>query len=82
MGNTNVSKEGIQFLVFTSPIGLHDYYFPIQQTFNMLLKKIKLLKDLRFMLQQINPCKLRIVKNEAYIIIFPSHRTWSRTPHI
>jgi hypothetical protein len=59
MSDSKAIKEATQFLVFTPlpPICLHGQDFAIKQVFYMSLKATKFIKDFRFVLKQIYPCK-------------------------
>ena len=54
MGERNIMcdayalKNRMEFLVFTTPIRLHGKNFAIKEAFNMLLKKVELLKHIKF----------------------------------
>jgi hypothetical protein len=49
MGYTYFDEEGIEPLIFSTPIGLNGYDLSIQETLNMLLKQMKCGKHFRFM---------------------------------
>jgi hypothetical protein len=72
-GDANVG-EGVQFLVFTTSIGLHGYYFPI--------KLMELLKHFGFELQSVNLCKFAIIINEANEVFLATNRVGHRSPNI
>jgi hypothetical protein len=38
MGNTNTIEDGVQFVVFTTPIRLHSQQLAIKNVFNMGLE--------------------------------------------
>ena len=68
MRDANALKEGIQLLIFPSPVSLHSENFSIKLAFNPSLEFMKFLKNFRFMTKQINPCKLAKIINEANVI--------------
>jgi hypothetical protein len=80
-GDANVG-EGVQFLVFTTSIGLHGYYFPIKHLFHKLLKLMELLKHFGFELQSVNPCKFAIIINEANEVFLATNRVGHRSLNI
>jgi hypothetical protein len=68
MYNPNLIKEGIKFLILSSQVGLHSKDFSIEQSSNKRLEFLKLVKNFRFIFQQIDPSKFTIVINKAHII--------------
>jgi hypothetical protein len=82
MGNANLLKESIQFLIFTTPICLHSNYFPIKLALNKLLVIEESLINIRTLLKQIDPCKFTEIIDEAYIICMFFHRKGGRPPYI
>jgi hypothetical protein len=82
MGDTNLLEEGIKLVVFPSPVGLNDKNFSIKEHFNKVLEILNFLKQLRFVLKQIDPCELAIVINETNIIFKMTNRITSRSPYI
>lgn len=80
--NPNALKEGIEALVFPTPIRLHSFDFSICQAFNKFLEILKLSKNLRFMFKEIDPSELAKVIDETNIINFITNRIDSRTPYI
>jgi hypothetical protein len=46
MNNANTLKKAIEFLIFTSPVGLHGKDFSTKPTFDILLKIKEHLKHL------------------------------------
>jgi hypothetical protein len=85
MGNPYACEEGIEFLILSPPpppIGLNRDDFPIQGMLNMLLKGMKLSKNLIFMLQKKHPSELGENVYETHIIPIPSNKVWGWTPHI
>ena len=75
-------KEGIQFLILTSPVGLHGYDFSIKHTLNEALKLLKLLKNFRLILEKIDPCKPTKSINKTYIVLLSTPSNRSGTPNI
>jgi hypothetical protein len=51
MRDANGSKEGVEFLIFASPIGLNGYDLAIKYLFNKLLKLKKIFGHLRLMMK-------------------------------
>jgi hypothetical protein len=58
MRYSNISKERVEFLIFSSPVGLHGDDFAIKEPFNKALKFMKFLKHLRFKPEQIDHVNL------------------------
>ena len=50
-------KIAMEFVIFTTPIGLNCLDFSVQKSFNMSLKIIKDLLDIRLVLNEIDPAK-------------------------
>jgi hypothetical protein len=46
------SKEGIQLVIFSSPIHLDGFNLPIQESFNMMLKIMELSKYFGFIFRR------------------------------
>jgi hypothetical protein len=66
----NALEQCVKFLIFIPPqIGLDYKDFSVKQPFNKIFEIIKMLKNLRLMLEQINPGELAIIINEAYVVI-------------
>jgi hypothetical protein len=82
IANSNFSKEGMKVLIFSTPIGLHGYYFAIEKTLNGSLKFNKLLKDFRFEFEVINPSIFTIIIDENDIIFIASYEVGCMTPNI
>jgi hypothetical protein len=74
-------KKGFNFS-YSPPVGLHGKNLPRKESFYQVLEIMKFLKDFRFKLQQINPCKLTKVVNEANIVFLALNRIRSRPPYI
>jgi hypothetical protein len=51
----NALKKGIQLLILTTRVGLHNNILAVKRAFNKVLKILKTLKDFRLMAKQINP---------------------------
>jgi hypothetical protein len=79
--NDNVSKVRIQFLIFFSPFDLHGKNFLIKQALNKRLELFKLLKNLIFVLKQIDPSEFTIIINKADIILISSKIDSHAKPH-
>ena len=77
MRDANALKEGIQLLIFPSPVSCEN--FSIKLAFNHSLEFMKFLKNFRFMTKQINPCKLAEIINEANVITVFANRSGRRT---
>ena len=82
VGDANALKERIQTLILTTLICLHGNNFAIKQSFNMGLKKVKLLKYIRFIFEQIYPTKFAEIIDKTDIVFLPAYRDGSRTPNI
>jgi len=82
MHDANFSKKRIKSLIFYSPITLHSKDFLIELSFYHGLKILKLMKNIRLVLNKIDPGKFAKIINEAYIIAISPHGLNSRTPYI
>jgi hypothetical protein len=51
MGDASLMEEGIQFLILSTSIGLNRKNFLVKQSFNKVLKFLKLLKNFRLVLE-------------------------------
>jgi hypothetical protein len=84
MRNTNLAKEQRKLLGLPPPppppIGLGCKNFFVEQSFNKGLKFLELLKDFRFIFEQIDQSKLAKVINKTDIIFVSSYRITSWTP--
>ena len=72
MGNTNTLKKFMQAVVFTTPIRLDRTDFCIEKTFDMRLKIIENLFDIRFMFKKVNPCEAAEIIHKTNIIFKPA----------
>jgi hypothetical protein len=70
MRNPYTSKEGIEFLVLTTLVGLHAQDLAIKGSINKPLKHMKDLKNFGFVANEINPWEFAEIINKASIIIF------------
>ena len=70
MSDPNATKEGVEFFILPSLVTLDQNNFPIKVALNKLLKFLEDRKDFRFILKQINPCKLAVIINETNIVFF------------
>jgi hypothetical protein len=68
MGDSDFGKEGVQFLIFSTPIGLDSNDLAIKEPFYEVLEVSKFLKDLRFVFQKIDPCELAIIIYKTNIV--------------
>ena len=82
MGNAKCVEEGIEFLIFPSPIGLDSNNLTIKLSFNKCLKVVEDLKYIGSFLEKINPRILAKIINEANIICMFTNKDRSRAPHI
>ena len=82
MRDTNTLKKFMQAMVFASPIGLNCTNFCVEESFDMGLKIVENLFDIRFMFENINPGKTANVINEANIKFKTSRGGEGRPPHI
>ena len=67
MGDTNTLKKFVQAVVLASPIRLDRTDFCVKKSFDMGLKFVENLFDVRFMFEKINSGKTAKVINEANI---------------
>jgi hypothetical protein len=58
MRDTNITKKGIKFLIFLTPIKLDSNNLAIKLSLNKALKLNKIFEHLRFGSEQINPSEL------------------------
>ena len=79
MSDADPLEERIQLLIFSSPIRLHSNNFSIKQVLNKILEVIKALKNIRLMLEQVDPGKLAIIINKAHIKFISPNRSRSRS---
>ena len=70
----------MEFLIFTSPIGLHGNNLSIEFALNILLEKKKHLIHISTFLEQINPSEFAKIINEAYIILVFANRERGQDP--
>jgi hypothetical protein len=82
MHNTKVREEFVELNVLATPIRLNMYNFMIQKTLNMPLELKEHLKYIRFLFEEIQPCKTTIGINKTDIIFVSTNRNLGRTPHI
>ena len=64
-------KIAMELVVFTTPVGLNSLDFAIQEAFDMSLKVIEDLLNIRLMFKKINPSEAHVVINKANIILVP-----------
>jgi hypothetical protein len=72
----------IQLLILTTPVGLNSKNFLVKQPFNKCLELFEFLKNIRFVLKEIDPSKLTKIINKADIVFISSNRLTSGTPYI
>ena len=82
MRDARALKVAMEFVVFTTTIGLNDLDFTIQKTFDMSLKILEDLLNIRLVFKKINPGEARVVINKTKIILVPYRRSKSGTPNI
>ena len=82
MRDTNTLKNFMQAVVLASPIRLNRTDFCVKKSFDMGLKIVENLFDIRFMFEKINPRKTAKVINEANIKFKTSGGGEGRPPHI
>jgi hypothetical protein len=82
VSDANALEKRIEFLILTTPIGLHGNNFLIKETFNKMLKIMKLLKNIRFIFQQIDSCELTEIINKTDIVFISPNRIRGWTPNI
>jgi hypothetical protein len=66
--------EGVKLPILTSPVQLNSKNLLIKLPFNKTLELLKLLKHLKFELDEINACEFTKVINEANIILLSADR--------
>ena len=71
MRDARALKIAIELVVFTTPVGLNNLDFAIQEAFDMSLKVIEDLLNIRLMFKQINPNEARVIINKTDIILVP-----------
>jgi hypothetical protein len=52
MSDAGLPKEGVEFLIFTSPVRLNRQNLPIEEFSHMILKLSKFLENLIFVFKQ------------------------------
>ena len=82
MGNAKCLEEGIEFLVFPSPIGLDSNDLTVKLSFNECLKVLKNLEHVRSFLKKIDLGELAIVINKTNIVCVSPNRARGKTPNI
>jgi hypothetical protein len=80
--DAKLGEERVKLPILTSPVQLNSRNLSIKLSFNKTLDLLKLLKHLRFELDEINPGEFTKVINEANIILLSADRFWCRTPDI
>ena len=75
-------KISVKTVILPTPIGLNRLDFGVQKVLNMGLKCIKDVFDIRFVFEEIDPAKTRVVIHKANIILVPLRRGCSRTPNV
>jgi glutamyl-tRNA reductase len=75
-------KKGIKLDILATPIRLNNKNFTMKHALNKLLKFMKILKHLRFIMKQINLSKLAKIINKADIVFLATKRINGRTPHV
>jgi hypothetical protein len=77
--DAKLGEEGVKLLILASPVRLNIKNLSIKLSFNKTLELLKLLKYLRFELDEINPSEFTKVNDEANIILLSADRFWCRT---
>ena len=72
VGDARALKVAIKLVEFTTPVRLNNLDFAIQKAFDMSLKVIEDLLNIRLVFKQINPGEARVVINKTNIILVPS----------
>jgi hypothetical protein len=75
-------KEGMEFLILSTPICLDMYDFSIQKMFNMFLELKEYIIDIGFVFKQVEPSKTTVSINKTYIKTMSTNRILGRAPHI
>jgi hypothetical protein len=74
MVNALVRNVARQMMVLATPIKLEGTIFCIKKVFNMFLKQVKSMLDIRLALEEIDPSITTKIIQEAHIIFKTSHR--------
>jgi hypothetical protein len=82
MGNPRALEVLMEPMILTAPIRLNCLDFGAQKAFNVSLKRIENLFDIRLTLEKINPAKTRVIVDKANIILVSPRGDTSRTPNI
>lgn len=69
-------------MISPSPVSLDSKNFLVKESFYETSKFMKLLKNFRFILDMINPCKFAIIINKTHIIFLSTNRFRCRTTYI
>ena len=70
MGDPYLIKEGVEFLVLSSLVGLHSKNFAIKESLYKSPKFLKFVKNFRLVLQKIDPSEFTIIMNKTHIVFF------------
>ena len=71
MGDARALKIVMELAVLTTLVGLNGLDYAIQKAFDMSLKVIEELLNIRLVFKQINPSEARVVINKTNIILVP-----------
>jgi hypothetical protein len=72
----------MEFVVFTTPIGLNCLDLRIQKALNISLESIEYLLNIRLVFNKIDPTKTCVIIDKTDIIFETSRRGNGRTPNI
>jgi len=70
MGDSYLIKEGVEFLVLSSLVGLHSKNFAIKESLYTSPKFLKFVKNFKLVLQKIDPSEFTIIINKTHIVFF------------
>lgn len=73
VSDANLLKKRVEALILATPIGLKSEDLFIKMMLNKVLKIMKALKNFRFTLKKIDPCKLAKIIDKANIIRTPAN---------
>ena len=82
MGNTGALKIVVEAVILTSPIGLNGTNFGMKEAFDMVLKIIENLLNIRLMFNKVNPRIAAEIIHKTHIVFKTTRGCQSRAPNI
>jgi hypothetical protein len=78
----DANRQGVEFLIPSSPIGLYSKNLVPKLLFNEFLKFKKVFRNLKLVTKQIDPNEFTIIIDKTDIIVFATKGINGRPPHI